>query len=422
MATYDDEQGKPRFVDGEGLVFEDLNNLATKLERKFWEQNHLGGMEAGRATGLSLTSGVDPYFPGPGIMVVSQPNIAYCPFPLNGPLEFTSLSKSSGEQTVHPGIFGQQWKAGLTGTAPTGISQRVIHRMMEAEEYDIGAGIVANPAPGAGNPRWDTVGMLLGFDTGDSQTRDFEDAVTRAKTTSSTDKEHLIDVSWEYVTGSQSATYDMATLSTDYVPILTIARPVGEGGTLNIDNFYYNAYPMRLGIEDVMGYEMLPATTGWTRPGSAFTGSIEKTATGTGSVLIFPRTMHAGCRLIGFGISGDVWGMSPYIYIGEYDYDYSADGAPGFTSIVDVSDNGITNGIDGLLAGFQGVGEVNWSPTNKPLPIWGNGLTAGPLFVPERKNYSSAGSDFSKLAVKVVSNGNWTGGDKIYFARFFYLY
>jgi hypothetical protein len=420
MALYDDTQGKQLFNDGEGLTHGDLNEISTKLERKFWEQSMLGGMDLGRALFIDFNdaAGLDLFVAGPGNGSTSR---AFCPFPYNGPVIFDDLDKLTWHQRIGAGVFGQRWSSNLTGSQPDGSSSVTIMRTMEDSEYDIGDDIKNNAAPGSGDPRWDTWGFLMGYDTGDSQTRDFEDATTRAKSTASQDKEMLIDVTWDYQLGPQSATFDMATLTANYVPYLTLRRPVGEGDPFDIDDVYYQAYPMRLGIEDIPGYELhFLGTEGSTWDEDTIgQASLEKISAATGTAYAIPRTMHDGCRLVGLGVISDGWLNDPYIKIGKFGYDSS--GVATFSSIVDVGSAG--GGAITSAAGFAGVGELDWSPSStKLLPIWGNGMTSGPLFVPHRYDYGSAKTAFNKLAVEFSLDTSWAAGDRIKLVRFIYLY
>lgn len=418
MATYDDLQGKMLFNDGEGLTYEDLNGISTRMERKFWEQSHLSGIEIGNVNmQYAGSKGVSLQLVGHN-MLSSQSHV---PFPLTGPVIFSSLTKASMNQAVGRGVLGQRWIAGLTGTDPDGISEKTIMRMMQDEEYDIGAGLVANSAPGAGNPRWDTVGFLMGFDEGDAQTRDLEDAVTRAKSTQSQDKEMLIDVSWEYVTGAQSATYTQATLSTNYVPLITFARPVGEGAAIDIDDVYYNAFPLRLGIEDISGKDAFwVGSTAWQRD-TVGHGSVYKNGAGAGELYFVPRNVHAGCRIIGVGVCRTACDTDFDIELGRWEHS-STTGVPTFTSIVNVGGGAPISGSSG---GFSGASDRDWSPSDTiRQPIWGNGMGAGPLWEPERSSYASARTSFNRFAIHIQDKAteDWADGDAIYFVRVIYLY
>lgn len=422
--------GKARFSDGEGLVAGDVNDLSHLLDaRRLMNGRHNGRgmsraqnpntMRHGSSQGMSLQSfGVAG---GSGGLATTA---LYVPEALDGLIrpQAVSAAVALGDLFVENAVIVYRENANMGGTAPNQIGE-VIECALEDEDHDLGADITGNAAPGAGNPRWDTLGVRLNYEATDSQTRDFKDAVTGALSTQSQDKIEKFFTDYQFTVGAQSATYAPSAFATaGMVPIVTIARPAGETAPLNPDNFYYHPYPMRFGVEDVIGYELLEDGAGaeWIQDTLGL-GAKEKSGAGAGTLYAIPRTLHAGCRLIGVAVITDATVAAHAVDIGRWRH--AVGGAPAFTSIVDVSSGTGIGPIDTTVGGFQAAGEFDWSQAATfNLPIWGNGLSRGPLFNLDVNALTTA-TAYDRLAVRIQQGGsNWANAERVYGVRFFYLY
>lgn len=420
---------KRRFSDGEGLVHTDLNDLSHMLDSRrlgtdFWNARALGRAQSvntfqhGNVRGVSLHgSGVQES----GLLS----SRLYVPWPYDGVIrpQAAASAVDPAELFVENGVLVYLENNNMQGTAPDEFGEVAVVTLRDTD-HDLGANITGNPAPGAGNPRWDTLGVRLNFETSDSQTRDFKDAVTGALSTQSQDKAFKLFTDYEYTVGVQSGGYSPSAFATaGQVPLLTIRRPVGEGATLDPDDFYYHAYPLRLGVEDIPGYELLPAIGTW-GVDTQGQGSLQKSGSGPGSVLAIPRQIHSGCRIVGVGVLGGDWGNDAKVELGLWSY--ATTGVPVFTSRVDLGSATGIGPITGTQDGFQAAGEGDWSSgVPFPLPIWGNGHHRGPLFVTHAQAYTSS-SPFDKVALRLQERQlgvfEWADLAKIYLVRFYYLF
>jgi hypothetical protein len=326
MAISDERHQKILYNDGEGIDYTDFNEQQYLMERKLYEQCLLGaGLGGYTQIDYDSSQGLDPYT----VLVKSGLRIDRCynPFSYFGPMRMDSLVRASGNMFFEQALLAQKYNSGVH-TQPTGAGD-VLARVAGAEEFDVGDWLNTNGAPGAGNDRWDTLGVLIDYEEGESESRDFEDAVTRAPSSTSQDKQMRYKWTLEMVQGSQTATYDMATLTTGYVPILTVARPAAEPSPLDIDDFYLNTYPMRMGFEDVMGADAYKVgASAWADDTTGY-GSVVKNGAGAGELYFVPKTMHAGCRLIGVGVCRKGCNIDAHIEVGNYNHS-SATGIPTF--------------------------------------------------------------------------------------------
>ena len=421
------------FNDGEGLTHDDLNDLQQLLLDKVISHHIHGGAFLGRSQSslLAKTSseGADPFGPG----LPSQADL-YSPFIMNGIIRpfdngggLPVQTVGSGAFVLENGLLTQRTNPNTPGTA-FAESPIMLTMALDDEERTMGDDITANPAPGAGNPRWDTWGVRIGYGTDDnSESRDFKDAITGALSTSVLNKRRRLILETEFVTGPQSATFDMATLSAGFVPLMTLRRPVGEvTSAISVDDIYYHVYPMRLGVEDVMGQDLFyEGVTGSAWDRDVFgRGSLVKGPAGSEALYAVPRTIDGSKRIVAVGVLAADAGNDFSVEIGRYRYSATT-GLPTFTSLVDLDAGSGVGNINGSQDGFQMNGEAQWSPTTaKRLPIWGNGTHRGPLFNQTRFGgvpaSNTAGLD--KLAVRLDPDGNWSSTAEISLVRFYYLY
>lgn len=441
---------KLNYSDGEGLEHTDLNRQQHLLDAKVIEAySHLSGgflgnvFNLGQATGkenaiLSALSGTDPK----GLI---PSNVMLDPFPLSGP--FSGLDVT-GDLFVQRGILGQAHNANMAGTRPDGSPDQIFIALDDeggTPALNIQPFLVSNTAPAAGDPRWDVYAIRLGYGTDNSIARDFKDAVTQALSSTATDKDHVIVAAEEYQTGAVSATYNpttaIAALTAGFVPCMIIRRRAGTGSTVNADDFHYLGFPMRLGVEDVMGYEGHFGGNVVYDSASAFAPHADATNPGgkasfqttslASTVDFFPRSMHMGCRLVGVAVSGNGFDQSFRLSLVRHDYD--AAGVQTATIIADLDDASSSGRIASLTPGgiqySNGIGsDPDWAvPTSTRFatpgyPIWGNGQTFGPTADDVARSIGTKAHSKLGLRISEESGQTFDASDFINFIRFVYLH
>lgn len=425
------------FNDGEALTHGDLNNLQAGLTTEMLEAaTDLSGARLGNVAALAYAVGMDPFLAGGHLRGdAMHANRIYTPAPMSG-IIIPNSGTAPTTLSLGKGILVQRRTASTPGSPVSSdvpsIDTPLVHGM-SASVRNLVTDITANAPPGGGNSRWDTWGVQLEYERA-TESRNSQDAVTGALSSSSVDKNGTIGINTEFVTGPQSASFDMATLTAGFVPILTKRRPITSDPSPYVPgDFYYHAYPMRLGVETLFpedarlsGTSYLDdGTNGWLVSGGAgIIGTYAYKGTpGTGYAYYYPRHMHAGTRLVGVSFLTYSATNSPdSIRLMRVTVD-SAGAAVG-TSLVDIDAIHARVGT-ATSTGWRGVGESDWSSATKPLPIWGNGRSYGPLFSDYRRDlsadavspYAHAEMDFLALEVQLTTTRYVMGP-----VRFYYLY
>lgn len=421
-----DRNPKVLFNDGEGVDHTDFNRLQELLERKVFEQALRVPGRVGNALNMGFADSTGADIFGDARPGVGPTGTIFVGDSLTGFRDDTPVA--AGALWFEAFVYAQIQGAGTPGTQPTDSSDLLVY-VGDDEEREYSADLTAATPPIAGDFRWDTLTVRLGYEDTNSVSRDFKDAVTGAPSTTSTNKDRRFSIEWSHVQGPQQGTYTTAAIASGFAPVITKRRPVGgDSQPYDPDDFYYHPFPTRLGVEDISGQDLLPDGgfgTAWDVDTGGF-GSMQKVGTGAGTLYALPRHMHAGCRLMGVAVIANA-DPDADVDIGRFTYSNLAMTDPVFTSLVGVGD-GVAISTSG--DGFQGAGAEDWDSVHgedaRKLPIWGNGTTHGPLFAPERGT-QSGGRNFRRLAVRIASggafgSGNWAGGDRIYMVRLFYLY
>ncbi len=423
------------FNDGEALTHGDLNDLQAGLITEALETSVLSGAQLGNAHNIAYqgSSGVDPFkADGHSRGDTLHQSRLYSPAPMSG-IVIPDSGSAPTTLSLGKGLLVQRRTASTPGTPISSdvpsIDTPLVHGM-SASVRNLVTDITGNAPPGAGNPRWDTWGVRLRYDRA-TASRNYQDAVTGALSSASGDKDCSVGIETEFVAGAQSATFDMATLSAGYVPVLTKRRPSGSDPSPYVPtDFYYHVYPMRLGVETIMpsdGYLTGQIYLDGTSPGYVLSDvAVPITRGGSPSsttAIYISRQMHAGCRLIGVAFM-TAQSPGPPVLAEIYRISQLADGTITGSVIVDLSTIHARL-INASSRGFRGCGESDWSPANKPLPIWGNGRSYGPLFSDYRRDLSydaSAPYDHAQLdmlAIRVSVNSTNYGMGPM---RLYYLY
>lgn len=440
---------KIRWNDGEGLNADDLTTATVGTYAEFIEAlSPFGGGDIGAALDCrySATAGADP--------VVNQISLrnervnlpAAKLFAPHSMLPLVCVSTTISATGASPQLFDIYTsavyigpgtcfmsRANVVSSTPPGMSaDSPLVYVMSALTYDLGAALASTAASitsalhasFADSARFDTLAIKLDHAT-TSESRDFEDAVTRTLTTVSTPKVDAVTCDFEYASGSVAATTlcsGAPAISSGYAPLVSIRRAHNAGAGISgaapwlKESFYYHAYPTRYAEETVFPHDFMMANTShyyYTGTNGLFPtiGELSKAGTlsGTHYIYIIPRNMHAACRLLGisFCMPDDAAQIDKIDFMA---YQWASDGYQIVSTDDQLSLNAYEDADLALISGVNSrwlnastegvvyVGEQDWSPNAAyPTPIWGNGTHWGPLFSTMRKNWASfdVSGDFS---------------------------
>jgi hypothetical protein len=194
--------------DGEALDFTDVNDAQTFLESRLCDQvleklvpgPELNDFEAG--TNLLM----------PGAHGANAPTSAWA-YALTSGGAYPRKGSGNDKVQIAPGTLFQKIAA-ADGSAPTFLP----FTFAGTEEVAIAAG-------DATNPRVDLVQMKLELVSGDPQTRHFEDAVTRAPSSQSTNKKRRVQCTLTVKQGTPGASPTYPTLDAGCVAIAGVVVP-----------------------------------------------------------------------------------------------------------------------------------------------------------------------------------------------------
>ena len=404
-----DHTPQVHFNDGEGLDEEDLNRAQSLLDAKISQYSlRVGGIGNihgwGNSAGYSM-SGQDPRPLG------LDANAVYTPDPSS--FVYSDISVSGAglfRIDFGPQVMVQKTGVSTPGTAPTGFGGAfgaILAYTLDDDELAHSA--VASPAL---NPRWDSIGIQLGHAIGGAVARDFEDASTRALTSTTPDKDAQRTLSSELVSGAESATPSYPAQTAGFGRWMTILREVGET-SLNQDNVRLHAFPMKMKVETVIGKDAWFGGATWLE-NAGRNGGIIHAAGGAGEAFFHSRRMHAGCRLVGIGISTVNFGNDIDVKL------VRLEDVAGAISAVDILNLGGGSPIATTSGGYNFAGLADLDDAqNNDLPIWGNGRTYGPLFPDSVAPVN--GRPFDRLAIEVSHATDFTVSDVINYVQFFYL-
>ena len=403
---------KVNFNDGEGLDEADLNRVQGLLDAKIMQRSanigNLGGaLNMGNSTGGGAFSA--------GGAELGQHDARSLPATkifTPAPLGFISSDISvSGLGVLNvglgPWLFMQGSGASTPGTAPDGF-KGLLSYLPDDDEIGLSS---ARPTV---NNRWDAFGARLGHAAPSAtESRDFEDAATRALTTTTPAKDQTTSFEVEVIQGTEAATPVIPAQSAGYATYAAVKRATGET-SLDPDDFRLFTYPMNLKVETVMGSDGWFATTSFDK-NSARPGSIQKNGAGAADLYMFSRNMHAGHRLVGVGICTQNTTRDIDVVIQRAEYD-----ATGTLTLVDLLNVGAGNPLGTTNEGFNFAGLDDFVDADgNELPIWGNGRTYGPLL----GDHGAAAVDglvSDALAIK-FADAAWVGAENIAYVKFYYL-
>lgn len=201
------------FNDGEGIDVVDFNNMQRFQSARLIDAI-LGGLATQENEDIPTAALAQVYSIGNGGAVWADPAV-------------TRKVRFAEGMILAP--------AAATPTIDGNSPKMLGYYMKEADVSNLVRPAVANP----GDERWDILSVLLAESTGDSETRDSEDAVTDAKTSSSIAKRRRVTATFTWTSSAESASPSEP--STPAGELKLCAVLVKEGMT----TFGPNAFDMR---------------------------------------------------------------------------------------------------------------------------------------------------------------------------------
>lgn len=272
--------------DGEGITFGDMNDAPRFGMARLFDQileNLIGDVSLSQA---------DPEFSG--LRGANAPNhLAYA---LHGGSAFLRQGSANNKLQIAPGVLFQKI-ANQSGAEPT----LAPYSFVGSEEVAITAG-------DATNPRVDLVQMKLEWVAADSQSRDFQDAVTGANSTTTFSKKRRVQCTLSVKVGTPAATPTYPDPDAGFVALAGVfvgtSYATGTALTFGLDQAGATAvvHDQRMPLR-VRGDEVWPRAmnilTNWTVSNS---GIISANVTNSLSI---PVPCSAAQRLVGVRIEKD---------------------------------------------------------------------------------------------------------------------
>lgn len=268
----------------------------------------------------------------------------------------------------------------------------------------------------AAQPRIDLVEVKLSYVDGDSQTRHFEDATTRAPTSSPQNKERRVRFDYQIKQGTPAANPAYPATTAGYVAMAAIYVPALHNAVHSPDNIRDLRIPYGVRVVDVPFTAM--AKTG-ANPWAELGGAILSTAAAsidTDRVIAVCPVGSATSRLLGVGIHASP-GDDFTCELGVLAYPVS-NAAPTFTGLAFASDDGVfaADGftyidamqIADLIAAKATIKGTR--PANRRLgtALWCNGKTAGVGY--PTPSPADGGDVTSKIALSFGCDGSGVSG------------
>jgi len=401
------------FNDGEGLDEADLNKSQNILDAKISERGfRVGGLAGAFDLDNDVTGNPNGDAGSDARAIGLSPTRIIIPDPFCFTLNNFSVS-AGGALSFDTGNMLIIQRAGVAaGTAPDGLGNS-FGDILSYVPDDSELAESANARPTV-NSRWDSFNLAISHTSGGPTSRDFEDASTRALSTTTPNKDMERTMLSEYNSGAESATPSYPAVTAGYGRYLTVLRETAES-SLNEDNVRLHAFPGELRIEKMSGDDAWTTSPADFVANAARVGSLYRSGSGVGGTVYFiPRQLNEGSRLVGFGMSclnfsNDLAGID-IVRLAE------VAGVINVEDILDISAefSTSTNGYS-----FMGLDELVDAQGNE-LPVWGNGRTYGPLFS-DKAGAPVSGKNVDRVAVRITDAANWTVGDIINYVEFYYL-
>jgi len=375
------------FNDGEGLDYTDLNNVQRFLRAQLSDfvVGHLGRTTDGVTTGWTRSGTADLHAFGDSA----------APYASGTNLTINCVG----------GVIAQKVTSTATGSDPDWL-------MYYATAAELTTLHTATSGSGA---RWDLVSIQLTHANADTESRDFEDATTRAKSTTTPSKRRNVVMTKTTTQGTPAGSPTIPATPAGHVPLYAVYIPASHSGTLSNANIFDYRYPFGSFCVDVYAVDMYRRTAYGGSPsvggtGGAF-GYIEATSS-SDYVIFTPSGIKANAaRLIGLeAVSGDATGSSTYSLKRFTSLSYGLDasatalgslGSDLLAMEAAGSAEHMSMGIHhhGLVQGVAG-------------PVWANGYGAGYANSPANL---TAPNEFARVGVTWDAGGN---NDRIVMMRF----
>jgi hypothetical protein len=222
----------------------------------------------------------------------------------------TGISFTVAEGVAGTGALETSVLAGtiLQGSSvgATGVAADLLAYTFEPSEFTL-----THATGDATNPRIDVVEVKLETITADSTSRDFEDAVTEALTTTSVDKTRRTQITIQIKQGTPAASPGFPALTAGFVGLGAVLVPALHAGVF-VAETHLSDLRIPLGVKRSVTYaeSMVADGTAWTKAGDAASGfALEAWAmTGpAGPASLYVRSpLGSHQRLVGIAFSGSL--------------------------------------------------------------------------------------------------------------------
>lgn len=345
------------FNDGEGLEFADLNDITSSMLKAMGDGWHYGSAVA--------ASNINP-----GQYAQQYDADVYQRVFCHGWAGSVMTNGSDREIVIQPGVMGMGVAAdGGSGASPHALADFAPSTVWWLQPSGQAFTLSANAS---GMLRYDLVTVALtGYETtGDSETRDFEDAITGALTTTTPDKRRRVAPTWAVTEGTPGAGIPATPAGT--AAVASIAVP-DSATSLLAENVRDFTIPLRHGVEYVttLGFHALTDTTDWGADNVDAGEDVDISTTISGVTATFyppARACDPLARLIGIVISHECDDAVTFELIRNPVYN-SGGSKPILTTI----SAGTTDGQPRSIA----IPSASWADVDGDLPIWLNGFHGG---------------------------------------------
>lgn len=284
-----------------------------------------------------------------------------------------------------------------------------------------GGETLATAVGDAVNARIDVIEMKLAFVDGDSQSRNFEDATSRAKSSTVANRKRIVQCTIQIKQGTPAATPAYPALTAGFVPLGAIRVPATHNAVHSADNYR----DMRVPLGHVVAYNVearamnIPGANPWvfTEGNPAFGGELGGPGAATGDAYAFCPVSNKNARLIGVAAYSRNANAAKLVGV-----DFSSPLAPAVTVLADLALMVGSTGYDTLTMVQLGdecgavAAPLTHRGTRAPnsrimTPMWCSGYPAGIA----RRIAALPETPHRRLAVRITGDAT----DSLSFVRFY---
>lgn len=364
------------YNDGEGITHGDANNARAFLGARLFDQL------LARLTG-NLAAAEDPDITAEG---GNDPGLTSLAYTLHGGECVIAQGSSSTKVKLLPGTILQR-----TAAAADGAEAKMLAYTIRAGDVDLTIG-----AGHATLNRIDIVQMKLELVDGDSESRDFKDAVTGALSTITPDKTRRVQATFSIKAGTAAATPTYPAPDSGYVMVASVYVPDTWAANFTDDQGGYDSssailhqctVPLNVEAYTVRPHEMdVSQATNWAvdagAPGAA-TGYMKASGAATNLRVHCPAAGHTkrivGIEIVASWVTSAVVELTTY-HVGLLGWTKNTNGTFVLTSTL----ASVGAGDIGRLAHLGHIADA--SPASEPSaangpigdPIWARGGRSGP--------------------------------------------